>query len=134
MSDAKELSTTGAELDAVRPEGRTLINVRKGQFGARGDTSGYDGLTRFVYAPAAAQRPYGGWFDGCVDVLAEVLDQNGTGFAAAVEQVVVDRGELTIQVVPAHLVAVCRALRDDQDLRFELSLGVQPSARSLSME
>jgi NADH-quinone oxidoreductase subunit C len=32
--------------------------------------------------------------------------------------------ELTLHVAREHLVAVCQALRDDQDLRFELSLGV----------
>ena len=103
-----------------------VIAVRTGMFGAHGtgDTSGYGGLVRKITMPGPSPRPYGGWFDSAVDVLAEVLDAGGTGFATAVEQVVVDRGELTIQVVPAHLVAVCRALRDDQDLRFELSLGV----------
>ena len=121
MSDAKELSTTGAELDAVRPEGRTLINVRKGQFGARGDTSGYDGLTRFVYAPAAAQRPYGNWFDQVVDVLEELL---GDKADAAIEAVVIDRDQLTLHIAREHLVEVCQHLRDDQDLRFEFCLGV----------
>src|SRR5699024_6413605 len=60
-----------------------------------------------------------------VDVLLEVLEETQPGLAAkAVTGVVVDREELTIEVAREHLVAVCRALRDDQDLRFELSLGV----------
>jgi len=121
VSDAKELSTTGAELDVVRPEGRTLINVRKGSFGAQGDTSGYEGLTKFIYAPAAAQRPYGGWFDEVVDVLEELL---GDKAEAAIEAVVIDRDQLTLHIAREHLVEVCKHLRDDQDLRFEFCLGV----------
>lgn len=63
-------------------------------------------------------------FDEVADILAELLDESGTGYANAVESVVIDRGEMTINVAREHLVEVCRALRDDQDLRFELSLGV----------
>jgi NADH-quinone oxidoreductase subunit C len=104
-----------------------VVDVRTGMFGAGdgGDTSGYGGLVRQIVMPGPSERPYGGWFDEAVDVLAEVLGEDGgPGFDAAVEKVVVDRGELTLYVTPAHLVAVCRALRDDPDLRFELSMGV----------
>ncbi len=106
--------------------GLEVVDVRRGMFGAAdgGDTSGYGGLVRPIVVAAASERPYGGWFDEAVDVLAEVLDDGGPGFDAAIEKVVVDRGELTLYVMPPHLVAVCRALRDDPDLRFELSLGV----------
>ena len=95
--------------------------MRQGQFGAQGDTSGYDGLMRFVYMPDAAQRPYGSWFDEVVEVLEELL---GDQADAAIEAVIVDRGELTLHVARAHLLEVCRHLRDDQDLRFEMCLGV----------
>ncbi|WP_222595803.1 NADH-quinone oxidoreductase subunit C [Cellulomonas aerilata] len=103
-----------------------VVDVRRGMFGAAdgGDTSGYGGLVRQVALPGASERPYGGWFDEAVDVLAEVLDEGGPGFDAAIEKVVVDRGELTLHVTPAHLLGVCQVLRDDPDLRFELSLGV----------
>lgn len=103
-----------------------LVAQRQGLFGVHGsgDTSGYGGLVVPVLMPGPSQRPYGGWFDEVVDVLAEVLDEDGTGFANAIESVVVDRGELTLNVAREHLLAVARALRDDQDLRFELSLGV----------
>ncbi|HEY8716966.1 NADH-quinone oxidoreductase subunit C [Pengzhenrongella sp.] len=103
-----------------------VVDVRKGMFGAEGagDTSGYGGLVREITMPGQSERPYGGWFDGCVDVLAEVLGEKGIPFADAVEKVVVDRGELTLFIAGANLVPVCQALRDDQDLRFELSLGV----------
>ena len=121
MSDAKDMATTSADLSAVIPEGRTLINVRKGQFVADADTSGYEGLTRFVYSPAAAQRPYGSWFDQVVDVLEELL---GDRADAAIQAVVVDRDELTLHIAREHLVEVCQHLRDDQDLRFEFCIGV----------
>jgi len=121
VSDAKDMATTGADVSAVLPEGRTLINVRKGQFVSDADTSGYEGLTRFVYSPEAAQRPYGSWFDQVVDVLQELL---GDKADAAIQSVVVDRDELTLHIAREHLVEVCQHLRDDQDLRFEFCLGV----------
>jgi len=119
VSEAND--TQGGELAPVVPEGRTLINVRQGQFGGAGDTSGYGGLTRFVYMPDAAERPYGSWFDQVVDVLEELLGDHAD---AAIETVVVDRDELTLHVAREHLLEVCRHLRDDQDLRFEMCLGV----------
>ncbi|GIG30098.1 NADH-quinone oxidoreductase subunit C [Cellulomonas marina] len=111
------------------PDGRPaleVVDVRRGMFGAQdgGDTSGYGGLVVPVVLPGPSERPYGGWFDEAVDVLAELLDASGTGYAAAVESVVVDRGELTLHVRREHLLEVSRHLRDDPDLRFELSLGV----------
>ncbi len=110
--------------DMVVPAGReplTLITVREGMFGARGDTSGYDGLVRHIQMPGASARPYGGWFDEVVDVLEELL---GDDAAAAIEQVTVHNGELTLYIAREHLPAVARHLRDDQDLRFEMCLGV----------
>ncbi|PZR51840.1 NADH-quinone oxidoreductase subunit C [Xylanimonas oleitrophica] len=112
-----------------------IIAVREGMFGVKqgGDTTGYGGLVQPVAMPGAAERPYGGWFDEAVDVLAEVLGAQGVAFDDAVERVVVDpprssragaHAELTLWVAREHLVRVCQALRDDQDLRFELSLGV----------
>ncbi|GHS85592.1 NADH-quinone oxidoreductase subunit C [Actinomycetota bacterium] len=103
-----------------------IVDVREGMFGVQGsgDTSGYGGLVTTVALPGPSERPYGGWFDEVVDILTEVLDESGTGFDAAVESVVVDRGELTLNIAREHLVEVVTFLRDDQDLRFELSLGV----------
>lgn len=107
-----------------------VVEVREGMFGAQGsgDTSGYGGLVQPVAMPGAASRPYGGWFDDVVDTLGMVLAEAGTSAADAIEYVSVDppgaHAELTLHVRRDHLVAVCRALRDDQDLRFELSLGV----------
>ena len=115
----------GTELEPQRPT-LPVVGVREGMFGVHGsgDTSGYGGLVLPVVMPGPSERPYGSYFDEVVDVLAEVLDGSGTGFATAVESVVVDRGELTLNVVREHLVEVAQALRDDQDLRFELSMGV----------
>jgi NADH-quinone oxidoreductase subunit C len=102
------------------------VDVRTGMFGVAGsgDTSGFGGLVRTVAMPGASARPYGGWFDDAVDLLAEVLGEAGVDYDDAIERVVVDRGELTLHVAREHLVAVCQALRDEQDLRFELGLGV----------
>ena len=103
-----------------------VVAVRHGMFGTQGsgDTSGYGGLVSPVVLPGPSERPYGGWFDEVVDILAELLEESGTGYAQAVEYVVVDRGELTLSLHREHLVEVCKHLRDDPDLRFELSLGV----------
>ncbi|MDM7854389.1 NADH-quinone oxidoreductase subunit C [Cellulomonas alba] len=103
-----------------------VVDVRHGMFGAHGsgDTSGYGGLVVPVVMPGPSERPYGGWFDEVVDVLTELLDASGTGFANAIESVVVDRDELTLHVAREHVVEVAQALRDDPDLRFELGLGV----------
>ena len=51
-------------------------------------------------------------------------EPSGSGFGDAIEQVVVDRGELTLHVRREHLVEVAQTLRDDPALRFELCVGV----------
>ena len=123
------LEAGGQNLPATGPGQRTpleVVDVRHGMFGTEGtgDTSGYGGLVRTIAMPGPSERPYGGWFDEVVDILAEVLAEAGIAFDDAVESVVVDRGELTLNVRREHVVAVCQALRDDPDLRFELGLGV----------
>lgn len=117
-----DLSTTSSP----EPEETEVVAVKRGMFGARGtgDTSGYGGLVRRIVRPVQSPRPYGGYFDEVVDILREVLSENGVNPDDAIEGVVVDRGELTIHVHPQGMLAVSQALRDDQDLRFELSLGV----------
>ncbi len=76
-SDTVEPARTGTALDGREP--LTLINVRQGTFGARGDTSGYDGLVRRIEMPGATDRPYGEWFDGVVDILEELLGRARRG-------------------------------------------------------
>ncbi|PIE25803.1 MAG: NADH-quinone oxidoreductase subunit C [Micrococcales bacterium] len=111
---------------AGRP-GPNVVAVREGMFGVAGsgDTSGFGGLVTTITMPGPSERPYGGWFDEAVDVLAEMLDEEGEpGFGEAIEQVVVDRGELTVYVQREHLLRVAQVLRDDPDLRFEMCMGV----------
>lgn len=99
--------------------------ARQGMFGVRdaGDTSGYGGLRLPAYVPAAAQRPYGGWFDEFTDELLAAMDERGVP-AEAIQQVTVDRGEITYYVRREHLLTLCRTLRDDPGLRFELCSSV----------
>jgi len=89
-----------------------------GMFGVGddGDTSGFGGLVRRKHVVFEAQRPFGGDFDETVDALEEAYPR----FADAVERVVVDRGELTLHIVPARVAEVCQVMRDDEALRYEL--------------
>lgn len=134
MSEKSEAGLTpasgsGEVVPSPAPDGEVL-GTRTGMFGIHGsgDTSGFGGLVRTVSLPGASPRPYGSWFDEAVDILAEGLTEAGIRPAAALERVVVDRpgphAELTLYVAREHIVDVCRILRDDPDLRFELSLGV----------
>jgi len=88
-----------------------------------GDTSGYGGLKLPAYVPPPAQRPYGDGFDELTDELLAAMNERGVP-AAAIQQVTVDRGEITYYVRREHLVALCRTLRDDPALRFELCSSV----------
>jgi NADH-quinone oxidoreductase subunit C len=103
-----------------------VIGSRQGMFGASdgGDTSGYGGLVAPVLFPAAAVRPYGGYYDEVADHLERALVGGSASYAQAVERVVIDRGEMTVFVAREHLLAVARALRDDPALRFEMCTGV----------
>src|SRR3978361_737673 len=104
----------------------------RGLFGisGSGDPSGFGGLRLPAYAPAPAERPYGGWFDEVVDETAAALedgsqeDGGSTTFDDAVAQVTVDRSEMTWYVAREHLPTLARTLRDDPALRFEFCSGV----------
>jgi NADH-quinone oxidoreductase subunit C len=87
-----------------------VVEVREGMFGVHGtgDTSGYGGLIRRVTMPPAVSRPYGGWFDQVADDLGSALTG---GFDAAIEHVVIHRGEITFHVTRDRIVDVARALR-----------------------
>ena len=107
---------------AVAPYGGAeahLVDTRHGMFGVSGsgDTSGYGGLVREILRPAPSARPYGGWFDDVVDRIAELVP-------GAIDQVVVDRGELTIYVHGDRLAELAWPLRDDVFLRFEQCVSV----------
>jgi NADH-quinone oxidoreductase subunit C len=98
---------------------------RSGLFGVTGsgDTSGFGGLRLPGYAPAPAERPFGGWFDDFADDFASALDDAGVP-RSAIAQITIDRGEITFYVQREHIVEICRTLRDDEDLRFELCSSV----------
>jgi NADH-quinone oxidoreductase subunit C len=102
--------------------GGEVVGTRTGMFGASGtgDTSGYGGLRAPVALPGATPRPYSDDLDPLADdIQAAVPDHD-----AAVEAVVVDRGEITYHVRREHLVGFMQALRDDPTTRFEMCLGV----------
>jgi len=94
----------------------------RGMFGNQGsgDTSGFGGLVRRHGRVADSPRPYGGYFDDVYDALEEAFP----GLDSAIENVVVDRGELTLHIVPERIAEVCRVMRDDEALRFELCSSV----------
>jgi NADH-quinone oxidoreductase subunit C len=106
-------------------QGVVAGRARQGMFGVRGsgDTSGYGGLVLPEYVPPPAQRPYGNGFDEVTDELLAAMRERGVP-AEAIQQVTVDRGEITYYVRREHLVELCRALRDDPALRFELCSSV----------
>jgi NADH-quinone oxidoreductase subunit C len=98
-----------------------MTTQQHGMFGVggTGDTSGFGGLVPHRPSPtllAESRRPYGGDFDEIVDALEEAYPH----FSDAIERVVVDRGELTLHIVPAKIADVCKVMRDDMSLRFEL--------------
>lgn len=117
--------------DAAVPEPGALASVEpppegsragRGMFGVSGtgDTSGFGGLQRRRVVPQDTPRPYGEWFDEAYDALAEAYPQ----LPDAIETVVVDRGELTLHIVPERIAEVCQVMRDDAGLRFELCSSV----------
>jgi len=99
--------------------------TRSGMFGVRGtgDTSGFGGLRLPGYAPAPAERPFGGWFDEVADELGAALDQRGID-RDAIRQITIDRGEITFYVQRDRLADVARTFRDDPGLRYEFCSSV----------
>jgi len=95
--------------------------ARRGMFGAgdAGDTSGFGGLNLPAHVPQPTARPYGGWFDAFTDELVAAMAEKGLP-ADAVRQVTIDRGEITFYLRREQLLPMCRLLRDDPALRFEL--------------
>jgi NADH-quinone oxidoreductase subunit C len=123
-----EVEQTG--VGDTTPEGGTrqvapAARARRGMFGVAGtgDTSGFGGLRLPGFAPAPAERPFGGWFDELADDLSEALAERGVP-RGAVAQITIDRGEITFYVQREHIVDMCRTLRDDPALRFELCSSV----------
>ena len=119
--EAQDPSTDVLPADA---EEQRAVGARTGMFGVdgSGDTSGYGGLVAPILFPGAAQRPFGGWFDDVADALAERL--SSADLDAAVERVVIHRGEITFHIRRDDLPFVAQMLRDDERLRFEFCSGV----------
>jgi NADH-quinone oxidoreductase subunit C len=115
------LETTDAQEKAPIAAGK----AREGMFGVSGsgDTSGFGGLRLPAYVAAPAERPYGGWFDEVADELFSAITDKGLP-ADTVQQVTVDRGEITFYIRPDQLVEVCRITRNEPTLRFELCSSV----------
>ncbi|WP_100447791.1 NADH-quinone oxidoreductase subunit C [Glycomyces xiaoerkulensis] len=108
MSD----STSDGEIQPVGQEARGLFGVSD-----TGDTSGFGGLVRRdpTGGPVVSTpEPLGGYFD---EILAAVREGLGD---EVVRAAVVDRDELTIHIAPDRTAEVCRHMRDDESLRFEL--------------
>jgi NADH-quinone oxidoreductase subunit C len=124
MSDNLPASSAGPAAPGS-PAAPETIAVRHGSFGVHdaGDTTGFGGLQQTFTLPGETGRPYGGWFDGVVDILEELLSADGLTPGEVIEKVVVDRDQLVLFIVREHLATVARHLRDDQDLRFEFCLG-----------
>ncbi|MFJ8966770.1 NADH-quinone oxidoreductase subunit C [Lentzea sp. NPDC102401] len=98
---------------------------RQGLFGVTGsgDTSGFGGLRLPAHVAAPAERPFGGWFDEVADELFAAIGEKGLP-ADTVQQVTVDRGEITFYLRPETLLEVARIFRDTPALRFELCSSV----------
>jgi NADH-quinone oxidoreductase subunit C len=116
-------STSGLPVESA-DSGANVVGTRQGMFNVRGsgDTSGYGGLQRTVAMPGATEAPYGGWFDEVDHALRSGLAERGVD--DAIEKVVVHRGEITFFVRRARLLETARLLRDAEELRFEMCLGV----------
>ncbi|MCI1675056.1 MAG: NADH-quinone oxidoreductase subunit C [Ancrocorticia sp.] len=118
-----ELTTPSGGESYPAPE---VLRQVKGMWGVQGsgDTSGFTGLVHTEVMARPASRPYGGWFDDVVDILEDLLKADGIPADQAIEKVVVENGQLVLFIARDHLLKVVKHLRDDQDLRFEMCLGV----------
>ena len=119
MSDntpAKNTQDPSTDLVGGDQEIQRAVGSRQGMFGAKGsgDTSGFGGLVTPTVFPSDTQRPFGGWFDEVADALEARL--KATDLDAAIERVVIHRGEITFHVRREDLPFVAQMLRDDEAL------------------
>ena len=124
MTDDAKSSTDDSAV-ANKPPQPEVIGVREGSFGASdsNDVTGFGGLVEPIEYPAAAEKPYGGWFDQLADELELSLEARDLP-KGAIEKVVIEHGQMTFHVPREHLVEVAKALRDEPGLRFEQLCGV----------
>jgi NADH-quinone oxidoreductase subunit C len=115
--------TTGPDVNPEVPLGQASGSLPAGRqtpgmFGVTGsgDTSGFSGLQREPWIELPAERPYGGYFDEVMDAFAEAYPEH----EAAIEKVVLHRGQLTVHLRREHIARACQVFRDDPALRFEL--------------
>ena len=133
-------SSSVALAEPTGPGASAVGVARSGMFGVHGsgDTSGFGLLVSTPYAPAPAERPYGGVrgarderssgsdhggrgeFDEVADALLSAMAERSIP-TSAVLQTSVANGEITFYVAREHLPALAWALRDDPSLRFELA-------------
>ena len=106
--------------------GAERVTTRTGMWGVRdgGDTTGFSGGSTVAMIAPPASRPYGGWFDEVVDIIIELLEADGIDPQAVIEKVSTEHDQLVIFIKRDYLPRVAKYLRDDQDLRFEMCLGV----------
>ena len=117
----------GLEPRGPQPAGGPLVTgrARKGMFhiSGSGDTSGFGGLRLPAHVAAPSERPFGGWFDEVADELLAAISDAGLP-DDTVQQITVDRGEITFYIQREQLLKVARIVRDDPALRFELCSSV----------
>ena len=122
MSDENQPEQPTGQIEEFAESTGAVVpgRTRRGMFGVTGsgDTSGYGGLIRREVVPGSSERPYGGYFDEVTDALIEAVGR--ATYDAAVQRVLVDRGEITYFVHREYLLTLVQALRDDEALRFEL--------------
>src|SRR5438552_18252830 len=113
MADETKPVRAGIDQSAEHQAPVVAGRARRGMFNVEdaGDTTGFGGLRLPAYSPAPAERPYGGWFDEFADQLAAAFRERSIP-EEAIQQVTVDRGEITFYLRREHLVRVCKALRD----------------------
>ncbi|MFP7696256.1 NADH-quinone oxidoreductase subunit C [Trueperella sp. LYQ143] len=106
--------------------GASVVAQRSGMWGVTdtGDTTGFTGHKETFVVARPAHRPFGGWFDEVVDIIVELAQADGYREYEVIEKVSIDNGQLVIFVPRERLLDVARYVRDDQDLRFEMCLGV----------
>ena len=109
-----------ARLFAESHDTNPVLGTREGMWGpghGPGDTSGFGGMKRVISFNGNATPPFGGWFDDVADRMAELVP----GFAS---RVLVWRDQITFVVLREKLLELVRALRDDEQLRFEGCMSV----------
>src|SRR5687768_13801296 len=125
--DAEAGQVEQADGETTPEEGTRIgpTRERHGMFGVSGsgDTSGFGGLRLPAHVPAPAERPFGGWFDDFADEFGEALDERGIP-RSSVQQITIDRGEITFYVRREAILDIWRTLRDEDGLRFELCSSV----------